>query len=669
MKSHLLGTVLLLALIGLTHADPLRVPVWPDKEAPNGDATTSPATTTLTIYQPERPNGCAMIICPGGGYGGLVTGPEGSGIAKWLNQHDITGLVLEYRLPKGRSAVPLLDAQRAIRLARANAEAWKINPKRLGIIGFSAGGHLASTASTHFDAGNATDEDPTERLSSRPDFAILVYPVISMGEPSHAGSRKNLLGPNPTAELLDLYSSEKQVTAQTPPTFLAHAKDDKLVSPENSRLFAAALKANNVPVEYLELPNGGHGLNGYKGPSWDAWQTACLMWLGTEGLLSFKANQLPFKKIAEHSILRPIAIRTIPATDPRVQAGLSPLNWIRTADAIHSPVCGASFKLTFMDTKFVQLNIDASRLHFPSPTRFPIVAWTVNNGKVQTHQLKAGRDSVALLSSVSDWNEKPVNVIDFYIKGISPFEDRFHGDVPANAVTITSFILGPNGKIADPPKPDLLWLNLGDSILSGDGAALYAKKGRPVDDLWAASDDARASYGYLLAKHYGYRESRLAFGGYAWAGGGGKNPQVADLIDQITSTTSRLTGDKLVPCPDVALINLGENGAPKAEHVIAALTKLRLRTSPATKVIVMIPVSGKSRAEVTTAVQTYLQTSKDAHTHLVDLGPITLDTCDGQHPTAAGHKSIYFAALPHLDKLLNPQPKKQRLPGSPGEPH
>ena len=288
MKSHLLGAVLLLALIGLTHADPLRVPVWPDKEAPNGDATTSPATTTLTIYQPERPNGCAMIICPGGGYGGLVTGPEGSGIAKWLNQHDITGLVLEYRLPKGRSAVPLLDARRAIRLARANAETWKINPKRLGIIGFSAGGHLASTASTHFDAGNANSQDPIERLSSRPDFAILVYPVISMGELSHAGSRNNLLGPNPPAGLLDLYSSEKQVTAQTPPTFLAHAKDDKLVSPENSRLFAAALEAKNVPVEYLELPNGGHGLSGYKGPSWDAWQAACLKWLGTEGLLSFK---------------------------------------------------------------------------------------------------------------------------------------------------------------------------------------------------------------------------------------------------------------------------------------------------------------------------------------------------------------------------------------------
>ena len=127
---------------------------------------------------------------------------------------------------------------------------------------------------------------------------------------------------------------------------------------------------------------------------------------------------------------------------------------------------------------------------------------------------------------------------------------------------------------------------------------------------------------------------------------------MAGLIDQVTSTTSRLTGDKLVPCPDVVLVNLGENGAPQPEPVIAALTKLRLCTSPATKVIVMIPVSGKARAEVSADVQTYLETTKDAHTHLVDLGPINFDTCDGQHPTASGHKSIYQASIPHLDTIL-----------------
>jgi len=630
MKLHT-ALLLFLSLVGLACADPLRVPVWTDKEAPNGDGTSSPATTTLTVYQPAHPNGAAMIICPGGGYGMLVTGPEGSGIAQWLNQHDITGLVLEYRLPKGRAAVPLLDAQRAIRLARRNAEAWKINPKRLGIIGFSAGGHLASTAITHFDAGNANAADPVEKLSSRPDFGVLVYPVISMGALAHGGSRNNLLGPNPTPEALDLYSSEKQVTEQSSPTFLAHALDDKLVSPENSRMYAAAMKAKGVAAEYLELPNGGHGLNGYKGPSWDAWQAASLKWLEAQGFLS--ANLPPSTKL-------------IPATDTQVIAGLSPLNWIRTADGIHSPVCGASFKLAFTNTKFVAIKVDTAGLHYPSPTHFPIIAWSVNKGPVQTHQLKAEETTITLSDSVAN------PVIDFYIKGLSPFEDRFHGDVPVNSLTITGFALDPNGGILTPTKPAPLWLNLGDSILSGDGAALAAKQGRPANDLWAASDDARASYGYLLATHYGYRESRLAFGGYAWTGGGGGNPQVADLIDQLTSTTSRLTGEKLIPCPDVVLINLGENGAPKPEHVIAALTKLRTRSNPATKVIVMIPVSGKASAEVTTAVSTYLETSKDTHTHLVDLGPLTFDTCDGQHPTAAGHQAIYQAALPHFDKLL-----------------
>lgn len=650
MKSLLRSSVLL-SLLGLASADPLRVNVWPDKEAPNGDGTTSPATTSLTVYQAEHPNGAAMIICPGGGYGGLVTGPEGKGIAQWLNQHDITGLVLEYRLPKGRAAVPLLDAQRAIRLARANAAEWKIDPKRLGIIGFSAGGHLASTAITHFDAGEGKSTDPVHRQSSRPDFGVLVYPVISMGPLAHGGSRNNLLGPNPTPEALDLYSNEKQVTAQTPPTFLAHAFDDKLVTPENSRVFAAALKAKGVHHEYLELPNGGHGLNGYKGPSWDAWQAACLKWLEAEGLISSKALKVPAEQIPEgmnkpNFIPRGNPIRIISSTDPKVLAGLSPLNWIRTSDGIHSPVCGASFKLAFADTKFVAIKVDTARLNYPSPTRFPIIAWTVNNGPLQTHQLAAGESTITLSDSVAN------PVIDFHIKGLSPFEDRFRDDVPANALSITKFLLDPKGSILPAPKSAPLWLNLGDSILSGDGAALAAKQGRPANDLWAASDDARASYGYLLATHYGHRESRLAFGGYAWTGGGGGNPQVAGLIDQLTSTTSRLTGDKLVPCPDVVLINLGENGAPKPEPVLAALTKLRLRTRPDTKVIVMIPVSGKARTEITAAVNTYLQTSKDAHTHLVDLGSIPFDTCDGQHPTAAGHKAIYQAAIPHLDKLL-----------------
>lgn len=624
------STLLLLALAGLTCAGPLHVPVWPGQDAPNGDGTSSPATTTLTVYQPEHPNGAAIIICPGGGYGGLVTGPEGTGIATWLNSHDITGLVLEYRLPHGKSLVPLLDAQRAIRLARSHASDWKLDPQRIGIIGFSAGGHLASTTATRFDDGNPQANDPIERLSSRPRFAILIYPVISMTALTHAGSRDNLLGPNPTAQALEDFSTDKQVTGRTPPTFLAHAKDDTVVSPSNSQLFDDALKAHHIPVEYLELPSGGHGLNGYKGPSWDAWQAACLKWLDAQGLLTAKTSAVG---------------KLISVTDPEVLAGLSPLNWIRTPNAVHSPVCGASFKLAFLDTKHVVLNVATTHLNYLAATRFPILAWTVNNGPLQTHQLVAGETAITLSDSVAN------PVIEFYIKGISPFEDRFHGDVPVNAVTLTGFTVSPKCRVTAPPATPL-WLNLGDSILSGDAAAYANKQGRPPDDQWAASDDARAAYGYLLAKHYGYRESRLAFGGYAWSGGGGNNPPVADLIDQLTSTTSRLTDGKLAPSPKVVLINLGENGAPKAATVIAALTKLRQRCVPATHIIVMIPVSGKARAEITAAVQTYLQTGNDAHTHLLDLGPIRFDTADGQHPTAAGHLSIYQAALPHFDKLL-----------------
>jgi acetyl esterase/lipase len=211
-----------------------------------------------------------------------VVGPEGHGIAQWLNRHGITGIVLEYRLPQGKSLVPLLDAQRAIRTVRSKAQDWNLDPRRIGIIGFSAGGHLASTAGTHFDAGDPQAADAIDRVSCRPDFQILVYPVITMTEATHGGSRKNLLGPDPQPELVDLFSNEKQVTDKTPPAFLAHAVDDKVVTPENSRKFYQALQAHGVAAEFLELPSGGHGLNGYQGPMWDAWQTQSLQWLAKQ---------------------------------------------------------------------------------------------------------------------------------------------------------------------------------------------------------------------------------------------------------------------------------------------------------------------------------------------------------------------------------------------------
>jgi acetyl esterase/lipase len=263
---------------------PEKISLW-GNHAPIGGGEFEAADATITLHRATKPNGAALVICPGGGYGGLVTGAEGHGIADWLNSHGITGVVLEYRLPKGRSSVPLLDAQRAIRMTRSHATEWGIDPKRIGIIGFSAGGHLASTAGTHFDAGNAKASDPIEQVSSRPDFMILVYPVISFGEKGHQGSKNNLLGATAKPELVDLYSNEKQVTAQTPPAFITHALDDTVVVPENSRLFYNALKTAGVEAKYLELPSGGHGLNGYKGPSWDAWQAQSLEWLAAQKLI------------------------------------------------------------------------------------------------------------------------------------------------------------------------------------------------------------------------------------------------------------------------------------------------------------------------------------------------------------------------------------------------
>ncbi len=260
-------------------------PLWPGP-APIGDGTFEAANTPISVYlpPPAKATGAAIVICPGGGYMRHVLDREGPRMARWLNEHGIAGIVLEYRLPQGRPLVPLLDAQRAIRTVRSKAVQWKLDPNRIGIMGFSAGGHLASTAGTHFDAGDPKATDPIDRVSCRPDFMVLVYPVITMGEKTHAGSKTNLLGKDPKPELVELFSNEKQVTDKTPPTFLTHAKDDIGVPPENSRMFCAALKAHKIAVEYLELPSGGHGFNGCQGPMWEAWKTKSLEWLAAQGI-------------------------------------------------------------------------------------------------------------------------------------------------------------------------------------------------------------------------------------------------------------------------------------------------------------------------------------------------------------------------------------------------
>lgn len=266
-------------LLAQSTPKPQRLPLW-DGPPPNGSGgTDTNGQAYVTVHPSPTPRGATVVICPGGGYAMQVTGAEGHGIAEWLNRHGITGVVLEYRLPAGRPEVPLLDARRAIQWARQRAPGWQGDPGKVGIMGFSAGGHLAATASTLLESAPAASPDPVTRASSRPDFAILVYPVISMDALTHAGIRRNLFGDWETPVLVERFSCERQVTRRTPPTFLAHAIDDTGVVIEHSRRYQSACKAQGVPVRLLELPDGGHGLNGYKGPSWDAWQRESLAWL------------------------------------------------------------------------------------------------------------------------------------------------------------------------------------------------------------------------------------------------------------------------------------------------------------------------------------------------------------------------------------------------------
>jgi acetyl esterase/lipase len=294
MKTRALPLLAALAIASCANVVPrplaMRVPLWPD-QAPVGDGTFEKIASELTVSlpPPDKSTGAAIVICPGGGYIRHVMDREGYPIARWLNENGIAAIILEYRLPEGRSLVPLLDAQRALRTTRAKAAEWGIDPHRVGILGFSAGGHVASTAGTHFDGGHAGDPDPVERLGSRPDFMMLVYPVVTMGAKTHALSKKKLLGPDPTPEQVRWFSNETQVTDETPPAFLTHATDDTGVPPENSRDLVAAMRAHRVPVEYLELPSGGHGFNGCQGPLWEEWKAKSLTWLASRGVIPPRA--------------------------------------------------------------------------------------------------------------------------------------------------------------------------------------------------------------------------------------------------------------------------------------------------------------------------------------------------------------------------------------------
>jgi len=267
-------------------AEPL--PLWEGK-VPGALGETPKDIPTLTPFLPEKPAAAraAMVICPGGGYGGLAD-HEGSHYAKFLNEHGIAAFVLKYRLGSSgyRHPIMLNDVARAVRMVRARATEWNIDPTKVGIMGSSAGGHLASTLLTHFDTGNAEAADPIDRQSSRPDLGVLCYAVITMGEFTHKGSKKNLLGDNPSEELVTLLSSELQVKANTPPCFIWHTWDDSVVPVENSMQFASALRKNKVPFDIHVYQKGAHGMGlGIKGDPEKShpWTRDLVFWLKAQG--------------------------------------------------------------------------------------------------------------------------------------------------------------------------------------------------------------------------------------------------------------------------------------------------------------------------------------------------------------------------------------------------
>jgi acetyl esterase/lipase len=285
----------LLILAFSLHADaaPAKAfPLWPDG-VPGAVGKADADQPTLTVYAPpaDKANGTAVVLCPGGGYIHVALDREGRRPAEWLNQLGVTAFVLKYRLPppRGQSRYPaqLQDGQRAIRTVRARAKEFGLDPKRIGIWGFSAGGHVASLAATHFEDGKPDAADPVEKESSRPDFLILCYPLIDMERDGAGASMCNLLlGDKPDPKLVESLSTEKQVTAQTPPTFLLHANDDFVVPAEHSVLFYLALRRSGVPAELHIYEEGNHGFAlAPNHPVLRNWPDRLVVWLKGRGLL------------------------------------------------------------------------------------------------------------------------------------------------------------------------------------------------------------------------------------------------------------------------------------------------------------------------------------------------------------------------------------------------
>ncbi|AOR65192.1 pectin acetylesterase PaeX [Pectobacterium wasabiae] len=316
VRSLLVGAIMM-SVNGLSYAQPV-FPVWPHGDAPGASSSTVQPqlverskdaalpdraamgirSPEITVYQAEKPNGMALLITPGGSYQRVVLDKEGSDLAPFFNQQGYTLFVMTYRMPgeghKEGADAPLADAQRAIRTLRANADKWHINPQRIGIMGFSAGGHVAASLGTRFAQSVYPAMDAIDSVSARPDFMVLMYPVISMqADIAHAGSRKQLIGEQPTEAQVIRYSPEKQVTAQTPPTFLVHAVDDPSVSVDNSLVMFNALRGEKIPVEMHLFEKGKHGfgLRGTKGLPAAAWPQLLDNWLQTLPIEQPKATQ------------------------------------------------------------------------------------------------------------------------------------------------------------------------------------------------------------------------------------------------------------------------------------------------------------------------------------------------------------------------------------------
>jgi len=299
MLKHLLPLLSMALFSSAVFAQQQPIPLYPNgvpnsKKAPaayvekkEGYSVSLVTEPTITPYFPEKDKatGTAIIIFPGGSYINLATGHEGEAIAKEFNKFGLAAFVVKYRLPSDQIMVdktigPLQDAERAIQIVRQRASEWGVNPNKVGIIGFSAGGHLASTLDTHFDKVVIDNKD---NISLRPDFAMLIYPVISFGPYAHAYSRENLIGKNPSQQLLDLYSNENQVTSNTPPTLLVHAEDDDAVPVQNSLLFYDALVKNKVKAEMHLFQEGGHGFGLINSKNKGRWSEWAENWLKENG--------------------------------------------------------------------------------------------------------------------------------------------------------------------------------------------------------------------------------------------------------------------------------------------------------------------------------------------------------------------------------------------------